>query len=291
MKTFSTEPRPEPRAARPCALCGRDSFRPVWDCGAFSFVACRRCGLLQQNPQPLGEAVLARYDASYLAYEEERQFAFRDLELLALGDLGFEAAAAPLAAKAVAEGRAPRFLDVGCATGALLDAMRGRGWEALGVEACAPAAARGRERFGLDIRACRLEDAGLPPASFEVVHSSHLIEHLNEPRSYLAEARRLLAPGGILVVTTPNADGFQARLLGAAWRSAIHDHLYLFTRRGLEAMLAEEGFVVESSATWGGWAVGLRPAFAKPFLDRAAKRLGLGDVMALLARVPEDARR
>jgi 2-polyprenyl-3-methyl-5-hydroxy-6-metoxy-1,4-benzoquinol methylase len=308
VKTFATVPRAEGRVARPCACCSGTSFTPLWgDLGGFSFVRCTGCGLVQQNPQPLPEAVRARYDGSYLAYEEERQFAYRELELLALRDLGIdgasffaaasgEAGGAPAgdsvpAAAGVprgAEAARPRVLDVGCATGALLAALRERGWEATGVELSPEQAAYGRVRFGLDIRTGTLEEAELPAGSFHLVHASHLIEHLNDPGSFLAECRRLLHPAGILVLTTPNIAGFQARLLGGAWRSAIHDHLYLFSLRQLASLLDRAGFRVDRRVTWGGWAAGLRPAFLKKPLDRAAKRYGLGDVCAVLARRKPD---
>jgi len=116
------------------------------------------------------------------------------------------------------------------------------------------------------------------------VHASHLIEHLNSPSSFLDEAARILAPGGLLALTTPNVDGFQARLFGSRWRSAIYDHLYLFSLRTLRELLEARGFVVMRSVTWGGWARGLRPAFVKGPMDALAKRWGFGDVMAILAR-------
>lgn len=281
MKTFATVPRAEARRERPCALCGGTSFKPLWDCGSFSFVRCPSCGLIQQNPQPVAGAVLERYGEAYRDYEVERQFDYAALERKALDDLGLEEAAAGLLARAA--GRRPRVLDVGCATGALLADFRERGWDCVGVEACAEAAAYGSERFGLDIRASTLEEARLEAGSFELVHASHLIEHLNEPASFLDEAARLLAPSGILALTTPNADGFQARLFGPAWRSAIYDHLYLFSLATLSLLLESRGFRILRFVTWGGWAAGLKPAFLKAPLDRAAKRRGFGDVMALLA--------
>ncbi len=284
VKTFATEPSLEILRPVPCALCGGGSFSRLWDCGAFSFVSCRRCGLIQQNPQPEPRFVAARYDESYLRYEEGNQYAYRDLELLALGELGLEEAARPLFKRAGSEGLRPRVLDVGCATGALLAALRDGGWEPEGVEISEAQARYGSERHGLPIFSGSLEAAAFPDARFDLVHASHLIEHLNEPASFLAESARVLAPDGILIITTPNADGLQARLLGRRWRSAIYDHLYLFSMRNLVAILEAGGFRVEARITWGGWAKGLRPAFVKPGLDRLAKRLGFGDVMAILAR-------
>lgn len=290
MKTFATLPRSEPKRERPCALCGGGKpgipadVRPLWRLEGFSFVRCQRCGLIQQNPQPEPSSVLSRYDASYLAYEEKEQFGYRDLELHTLADLRFEKACAPLAARARSEGRAPSFLDVGCATGALLDHFQREGWSCLGIEPCSPAAEYGRRKFGLDIRATTLEAESLPSGAFDVLHASHLIEHLNEPGAFLEEARRVLAPQGLLVITTPNADGFQARITGPAWRSAIYDHLYLFSKPTLSSLLVKSGFEILASMSWGGWARGLKPAFLKKPLDRAAKRFDRGDVMAFLAR-------
>jgi SAM-dependent methyltransferase len=173
---------------------------------------------------------------------------------------------------------------VGCATGALLDALRGSGWDPQGVEISEAQAGYGERRHGLPIFAGTLEAAAFPAASFALVHASHLIEHLNSPASFLDEAARILAPGGLLVLTTPNADGLQARLLGSKWRSAIYDHLYLFSLRTLRSLLESRGFSVSRTVSWGGWARGLRPAFIKKPMDHLAKRLGFGDVMAILAR-------
>ena len=259
-------------------------FSPLWDLETFSFSRCSGCGLIQQNPQPDVDYVLARYDESYRDYEVERHGDYSRLERLALRDLGFGKIESSLMARQAGGGLPPRFLDIGCATGALLAGLAVAGWFCVGVEPCESAARYGREVFGLDIRPTVLEKAALPPGSFDIVHASHLIEHLNEPAQFLEEAGRLLASGGYLILTTPNADGFQARLLGPKWRSAIYDHLYLFSRNGLVRMLEEKGFQLVRGITWGGWAAGLKPAVMKKPLDRLAKVLGWGDVMALLCR-------
>ena len=286
-KTWSTPITPETTVTVPCPLCSGRRFAPEWDCGGFAYVRCRGCGLLQMNPQPALEAVAARYGerhgADYLAYELANEPAFLALQRLTLADLGFPDLEAGLKAAAAARGKPPAVLDVGCATGALLADLRDRGWDARGVELCAPSAAYARSARGLDVRACSLEAAAWPEAAFDLVHASHLIEHLNAPRAFLDEVRRVLAPGGRLIVTTPNAAGWQARWFGPAWRSAIFDHLYLFSLKTLNAMLAAAGFRVERRITWGGLAAGAAPPALKKIADPLAKRLGGGDVMAILA--------
>jgi hypothetical protein len=87
-----------------------------------------------------------------------------------------------------------------------------------------------------------------------------------------------------LLLTTPNCDGFQARLHAAKWRSAIFDHLYLFSVKTLSRLLYEEGFQIEKTITWGGLAAGSAPRPVKALFDRLAKPLGFGDVVMVRAK-------
>jgi hypothetical protein len=94
----------------------------------------------------------------------------------------------------------------------------------------------------------------------------------------------LLAPGGYVVIVTPNRAGFQAKIFGAQWRSAIADHLNLFSAAHLMRLMREVGFSVERSKTWGGLAAGAAPRWLKRPADRLAKRFSFGDVVLVLGR-------
>jgi SAM-dependent methyltransferase len=235
------------------------------------------------NPQPAPVGVVRRYrDAygkDYLSYELANEVAFLELQRLALTDAGFD----DLEKELCCATAAPEVLDIGCATGALLLYLRGRGWRVTGVE-ISPSAGYAREKHGLDVRSLPLEENHFPPDKFDLVLASHLIEHLNAPGSFVREAYRVLRPGGRFMVTTPNIAGFQARLFGGRWRSAIFDHLYLFSARTLQALLSGAGFIIEGVYTWGGLAAGMAPRPLKKIADRAVKPLGLGDVMLVRAR-------
>jgi ubiquinone/menaquinone biosynthesis C-methylase UbiE len=139
------------------------------------------------------------------------------------------------------------------------------------------------EHRGVAIFVGTLEEARFPAESFSIVHFSHLIEHVPDPRGFLKEVRRILKPQGHAVITTPNVDGFQARLFGKAWRSAIADHLALFSKRTLKDLLIESGFDVRQTVTWGGLAVGTAPGVVKKPMDWLAKKWGFGDVVLHLA--------
>jgi 2-polyprenyl-3-methyl-5-hydroxy-6-metoxy-1,4-benzoquinol methylase len=285
VKTWSTPVTEEKSRLIPCVLCGGLSFKPHLHCEGFSYVRCTGCGLVMMNPQPLGTEVEKRYGENYggdyLSYERANEEQFLRLQLLALKDAGFFRQYG--GAKKIA-GEAKRVLDIGCATGALLENLRDRGWETTGVEICKGEAEYARQERKLDVRDLPLEENNFAPERFDAVLASHLIEHLNDPGAFCGEVYRVLAPGGCFLVTTPNIAGFQARLFKDRWRSAIFDHLFLFSVKTLSRLLVKAGFSVEKIVTWGGLAAGAAPDRVKRFFDKAAKRFGFGDVALIRAR-------
>jgi 2-polyprenyl-3-methyl-5-hydroxy-6-metoxy-1,4-benzoquinol methylase len=103
-----------------------------------------------------------------------------------------------------------------------VDDARARGYEAYAIDCC-------------DVDA--VSAAGIAPA--EVVVAGEVIEHLDDPGSFLEGVHSLVAPGGVLVVTTPNAAGlFNAFALLANLEVNHPDHVVLFSCRTLDAMLA-----------------------------------------------------
>ena len=129
-----------------------------------------------------------------------------------------------------------------------------------------------------------LEEASFPDGCFDVVHFSHVIEHVPEPKAMLFEVRRVLKDDGHVIVTTPNVGGWHTRFAGRNWRSAIPDHIHLFSIRTLRALLEITGFRVIRQVSWGGIPVGKRPAFLKKPADRLAKLFNGGDVMLFHCR-------
>lgn len=276
MKTFSIGTRDERFVEVACVLCGNRAGREFLICSDYTFVRCSVCGLVYQNPQPVFKDLKLRYDEEYFQYELENDRNFFHLMKLGLEDIGFFDSP-----QAVFPGN--EFLDIGCATGVLVKYMQDRGWSSVGVEICRSSAEYGIVERAVDIFIGTLEEAAFTEGRFSVIHFSHLIEHVPEPVAFLAEVKRILAPGGMIVVTTPNVDGFQAKLLRQRWRSAIADHLTLFSKKTLEAILERSGFRINRVVTWGGLAKGIVPPFVKRPVDYLAKKIGFGDVVLVQA--------
>jgi SAM-dependent methyltransferase len=206
----------------------------------FEVRRCGACGLSLTWPMPEGAAMARYYPDSYYGTPDEKRFA---------GPV--EAAQRLLYGNRVrqverhAGGRPGRVLDVGCGRGFLLDAFRRRGWAVEGTELSEGSSRYAREVLGLRIHLGALQDLGLPAESFDAVAIWHVLEHVGDPGAVLAEARRLLRPGGVLLVGVPNFGSLEARATRAGWfHLDVPRHLIHFTpetlRGGLRAAGLEE---------------------------------------------------
>jgi SAM-dependent methyltransferase len=116
-----------------------------------------------------------------------------------------------------------RLLDYGCSWGYGVYQFEQVGYEAMGFEISQPRAAYGRKHLHVMILSSAAALADLPPASFDVIHTSHVLEHLPTLMHPFATFRRLLKPSGILVIFVPNAGGKLARELGVEWGPMISE--------------------------------------------------------------------
>jgi SAM-dependent methyltransferase len=143
-------------------------------------------------------------------------------------------------------GEGGRLLDIGCGQGTFLTEMREAGWDVQGIEPDPNAAAVARAN-GVPVVNEPLEEAPLTPASFDAVTMNHVIEHFHDPIEALRIAHRLLKPGGILWIATPNLASRGHALFGRDWIGLDPPrHLVLFTRSSLRCAVAATGFEFEA---------------------------------------------
>ena len=225
-----------------CALCADGTTRTLFQVDGTSIVKCDGCGLVRQETRPLAPAAI--YDGDYYATDNPKggyanYFLDSDVNRRTFRDR--------IRAIEQRYGRRGRLLDVGCALGDFLLEAKASGWDVEGVEISAFAAQQARAR-GLRVTAGRLEDLDLPAASFDVITLYDSVEHLTDPVATLSAVRRLLVPGGIVHLVTPNVGGLQARLLGRLWyHYKPGEHLFYFAPRTLRAALEA------ADLRWEGW--------------------------------------
>ncbi|GAB6042976.1 class I SAM-dependent methyltransferase [Endothiovibrio diazotrophicus] len=134
------------------------------------------------------------------------------------------------------------LLEVGAGDGSALRRMARLGWQVEGVD-FDPAAVAAARAKGVDVRLGDLAAQDYEEGRFDALTMVHVIEHVPDPWALLTEARRVLRPGGRLVLLTPNPSAFGHRLFGADWRGLEPPrHLHLFPPRALAEAARQAGF-------------------------------------------------
>lgn len=135
-----------------------------------------------------------------------------------------------------------KLLDIGCGNGDFLANARDAGWDVTGIDPDPKAVATAAQR-GFDVRMGSVESLAELSNCFDAITISHVLEHVHCPGQIVRAIARLLKPGGVLYVDTPNIDSNGARLWGANWRGfETPRHLVLFNLDALIGLLETSGF-------------------------------------------------
>lgn len=224
-----------------CPLCGTPDAEPFTrEPGPYRVVVCRSCGLGRTEPQPPDTVLEPLYRGEYMS-ADARKFGG---PVEAVRRVVVRALAARIARRIGGHGR---VLDVGCGDGKLLVALAKHGFTGTGVELHSRVGERLPPGSGIDVVVGTLEQARFPARSFRVVVLRHVLEHLRDPLGTLTEVRRVIQPGGHLVIAVPNLASWQARVSRDRWfHLDLPRHLFHFTPASLERALERTGFTTRS---------------------------------------------
>ncbi len=224
-----------------CPFCGQAAARLYHVVNGVRIVRCRRCALLyrQDMPSDLGKLYQEAY---YRAEDTDQERWAGSGDYIKDHDRLLRVFDEHIADLERLE-RPGSLLDVGCALGFLLEAARRRGWSVTGSDISAFAAQYAQREFGITVHVGTIDSVNLPEAAFDVVTAFEFIEHVPDPRSALERLRKCLREGGLLVLTTPNAGSWRARLRPARFPGFCDQtHLTFFTAGTLKRFLSEAGF-------------------------------------------------
>lgn len=226
-------------ALSPCEVCASPRSTRLFEKENHTFVRCASCGLERISPQPTDETLAKIYGAHYY----EAWGLHRDEETVAkLKKATFTYVLDQLPSPAPGD----KLLDLGAATGFLLDVAKTRGYDVYGVELSEFGAKAIAEKHGKGHAfQGQLEDAtfdGAKPGDFSVITMCDYIEHVRSPRAVLEKVHTWLRPGGHVALTTPDASSLTHSALRSGWSHYKIEHLYYFRRQNMKELLRQAGF-------------------------------------------------
>jgi SAM-dependent methyltransferase len=261
-----------------CCICEIDDADPLAVGEDFEYrtspdtflaVRCRRCGLVYLNPRPDNRELDSIYPPDYHAFE----FSEGRYGLVYKVRRWLESRRLLSSCRGLGSGA--RILDIGCGDGFHLDLLREFGnpeWRLEGIDP-SERAVEAAARRGLTVHRGIVQTVSLPADHFDLAFMIATIEHVDDPPGVLSAVRRLLKPGGRVVVVTDNAASPDARLFGDRHWGGYHfpRHWNLFTASTLGDLARKSGLEVESlgnAASPVNWVYSIR----NRLVDRGAPR-------------------
>lgn len=220
-----------------CDLCGSEELEHLCKLedynrgfeGTFNLYMCKSCGLMFLNPQPSFEELEKYYPSDYYRKIEERPSTISKINVKFMRKLYalsvkhsfiFKTFLFPLSPFVRGVNIIPntKYLDVGCGGGQFLFETKilNSTAEYYGVEP-GNFDKEDVKKHGLNVFKGTLEEAHYPDDYFDVVTMNHVFEHVHNPSETMKELRRVLKPGGTLILAVPNYRSLAFKLSGKYW--------------------------------------------------------------------------
>lgn len=235
-----------------CSLCKKNDTRLLLEKQGFAIVQCNNCNFVYVNPRLPDDRLATIYqhnyfhnrDYGYTDYEQEKRLRIKNFEKWLTDAEAF-----------LPSNKILHSLDVGCAAGYCLDAMKTRGWQVEGLELDEEVFEQ-LQQEGHRVYKRNIEnfDAANP---YTLITLFDVIEHIPEPDKAFARLHDLLEEDGIVVMVTPNYNSLQRKITGKRWfQYKPIEHIQYFTKETLAAFAERNGLQVVHSRSCGQYADG-----------------------------------
>lgn len=235
-----------------CPACDNPDQEPAFEKLGFAYVLCRDCGSLYVSPRPPSRLLDAFYQDGESVKFWSTDYFVKTAE--ARRERMFKPRAKHVS-EIVDRFKSPTasFVDIGSGFGIFLEEISalGRFKSVSGIEP-GPDLAEVCRRKGFHVIMKTVETVSAEECRPNVMTSFEVLEHVFAPREFLAAARGLLAPGGILFFTTLTASGFDISVLWENSKSVCPPHhLNLLSTSGLARLVERAGLALIEQSTPG----------------------------------------
>lgn len=226
-----------------CPVCGKEDYNTWGKVNQYSILRCKDCGLGVTWPFPSEEEMAKVNQETYQV--EER------IHIYLTKQLFFETRYRQYASRIKNFVTTGRLLDIGCNIGLFLKVAREEGFSPTGIEINKRCAYFGREKYNVEIFSDYLENIKFASDSFEVITLFDVLEHIPNLSEFIEEVRRIIKPGGLVLVQSPNLNSLMAKLNKSNWFWLCPpDHLFHFSPGNLSTLLEDHGFIIMKTNTW-----------------------------------------
>lgn len=217
-----------------CVLCGSDKFTQLYKIDEYTLEKCDSCNLVRTKDFT---------SPSYSKYHRDEQYEESEMFFRYIFRKRFN-----IIAKFKKEPGV--VLDVGAATGVMLDIFVEHGWETCGVEPSGSykrALEKGHKVYHTTLEQFATTDR------FDVVIANHVLEHIERPQDFLRLCKKYLKKDGILYIDVPNFGSLRSKVSGKHWKYILpSEHVFHFTKKTLTDLLEMNGFEVIYSTSRSG---------------------------------------
>lgn len=235
-----------------CPCCGSSNLHSWDEKNDFHYDECNECKTIFMNPRP-DEVILDEFYRQSKNYEFWAKYIFP-----ASDDVRRERIFKPRANKVYeiwkkhSGGKAQRFLEVGAAYGTFCEAIRDLKIfeDIIAVEPTPELAKKCREK-GFQTYEETIEKLAIEPGSVDMMACFEVIEHLADPRAFVAKTAVFLKEGGLFVCTCPNGRSLGMQEVKARAREVDHEHLNYFNPDSLSLLMKNSGFEILEVETPG----------------------------------------
>lgn len=197
---------------------------------------CKGCGIIFAENYAADRSHL--YDDSYWVWDAEN----RKAEKL-IGEAKRTAFALQLGnLKKYIKPKGKKLLDIGTGFGYLLEVAAEMGFDCYGIDISKKAVEVSSKKFPSKIKCGDLASADYDPEYFDAISIVDVLEHIPNPHESIAEAKRILKPGGLLFIISPNSSSITRLLAGKNWFQYKYEHVLYFNKKSLKFLLKKHSF-------------------------------------------------